>query len=178
MTDFDEPESLEELQAAELYPCANVIAELTFWVLESTRYPYEDMRRWECILRYFTLMKETPILFTYYVNIRVNVIAKISEIQEHMMGWNDFMEDNRPLFTILYDTMNEVLVSIGGGTTHTPSFGGGTTHTPSFGGGTQWSHNPHPLSHGAADLEEPVRRSKRTRRDSEPRSHADGSALC
>lgn len=158
MTDFDEPESLEELQAAELYPCANVIAELTFWVLESTRYPYEDMRRWECILRYFTLMKETPILFTYYVNIRVNVIAKISEIQEHMMGWNDFMEDNRPLFTILYDTMNEVLVSIGGG--------------------TQWSHNPPPLSHGAADLEEPVRRSKRTRRDSEPRSHADGSALC
>ena len=109
MTDFDEPESLEELHASEPYPCSNLIAELTHWVLESTRYPYDDTRRWECILHYFTRMKENPILFTYYANIRVNVIAKISDVQEYIMEETEMVEENHPLFTILYHTMNEVL---------------------------------------------------------------------
>lgn len=112
MPDFDEPESLEELHAAEPYPCSNLIAELTHWVLESTRYPYYDTRRWECILHYFTLMKEAPILFTYYANIRVNVIAKISEIQEYMLEEVEFVEENRSLFTLLYYVMNDVLSMI------------------------------------------------------------------
>jgi len=109
MTDFDEPESLEELHASEPYPCANVIAELTHWVLESTRYPYHDIRRWECILHYFRLMSDHQILFTNYANIRVNVIAKISDIQEYMMDETDFVEENRSLFTLLYYVMNDVL---------------------------------------------------------------------
>ena len=109
MPDFDEPESLEELQAAEPYPCSNLIAELTHWVLESTRYPYDDTRRWECILHYFTRMKENPILFTYYANIRVNVIAKISDVQEYIMEEVEFVGENRSLFTLLYYVMNDVL---------------------------------------------------------------------
>ncbi len=116
MTDFDydapqEPQEPQELAfpAGEPYPCANVIAQLTHWVLESTRYGYEDIRRWECILRYFRLMNDHQILFTYYANIRVHVIAKISEIQEYVMEDSDFVVENRSLFTLLHYAMNDVL---------------------------------------------------------------------
>ena len=117
MTDFDPeepqepPQALQETMfpAGEPYPCANVIAQLTHWVLESTRYDYEDTRRWECILRYFRLMNDHQILFTYYANIRVHVIAKISEIQEYVMEDSDFVVENRSLFTLLHYVMNDVL---------------------------------------------------------------------
>jgi hypothetical protein len=114
MTDFDPEEPQEPPQetvfpAGEPYPCANVIAQLTHWVLESTRYGYEDVRRWECILRYFRLMNDHHILFTYYANVRVMVIAKISEIQEVVMEGGDFIEENRSLFTLLHYVMNDVL---------------------------------------------------------------------
>ena len=123
MTDFDydspaeapqePPQALQEPPQAshvqELYPCARVIAQLTHWVLESTRFGYEDIRRWDCILRYFRLMTDHPILFTYYANIRVTVIAKISEIQEYIMEDGDFVVENRSLFTLLYYVMNDVL---------------------------------------------------------------------
>ena len=119
MTDFDydspaeapqepqEPPQASHVQ--ELYPCSHVIAQLTHWVLESTRFGYEDIRRWDCILRYFRLMTDHPILFTYYANIRVTVIAKISEIQEYIMEDGDFVVENRSLFTLLYYVMNDVL---------------------------------------------------------------------
>ena len=123
MTDFDydspaeapqePPQALQEPPQAshvqELYPCARVIAHLTHWVLESTRFGYEDIRRWDCILRYFRLMTDHPILFTFYANIRVTVIAKISEIQEYIMEDGDFVVENRSLFTLLYYVMNDVL---------------------------------------------------------------------
>jgi len=120
MTDIDydspaeEPQEPRALQAqasdsVELYPCANVIAQMTHWVLESTRFGYEDVRRWECILRYFRLMNDHQILFTYYGNIRVTVIAKISEIQEYVMEDSDFVVANRSLFTLLHYVMNDVL---------------------------------------------------------------------
>ena len=117
MTDFDPeepqepPQALQEtaFPAGEPYPCANVIAQLTHWVLESTRFGYEDIRRWECILRYFRLMNDHQILFTYYANIRVTVIAKISEIQEYVMEDSDFVVANRSLFTLLHYVMNDVL---------------------------------------------------------------------
>jgi hypothetical protein len=114
MTDFDPEEPQEPPQepvfpAGEPYPCANVIAQLTHWVLESTRYGYEDVRRWECILRYFRLMNDHHVLFTYYANVRVMVIAKISEIQEVVMEGGDFIEENRSLFTLLHYVMNDVL---------------------------------------------------------------------
>lgn len=122
MTDFDydspaeapqEPqdpqEPVEHAGSIELYPCARVIAQLTHWVLESTRFGYEDIRRWDCILRYFRLMTDHQILFTYYANIRVTVIAKISEIQEYIMEDGDFVVENRSLFTLLYYVMNDVL---------------------------------------------------------------------
>jgi len=116
MTDFDydalqEPQEPQELAFpdGEPYPCANLIAQLTHWVLESTRYGYEDIRRWDCILRYFMLMNDRPILFTYYANIRVHVIAKISEIQEYVMEDSDFVVENRSLFIQLHYAMNNVL---------------------------------------------------------------------
>ena len=120
MTDIDydspaeepqEPHALQAqaLQAHEPYPCANVIAQMTHWVLQSTRFGYEDTRRWECILRYFRLMNDHQILFTYYANIRVTVIAKISEIQEYVMEDSDFVVANRSLFTLLHYAMNDVL---------------------------------------------------------------------
>jgi hypothetical protein len=121
MTDIDydspaeEPQEPHALQAQALqtsvepYPCANVIAQMTHWVLESTRFGYEDVRRWECILRYFRLMNDHQILFTYYGNIRVTVIAKISEIQEYIMEDSDFVVENRSLFTLLHYVMNDVM---------------------------------------------------------------------
>ena len=121
MTDIDydspaeEPQEPHALQAqalqssVELYPCANVIAQMTHWVLESTRFGYEDVRRWECILRYFRLMNDHQALFTYYANIRVTVIAKISEIQEYVMEDSDFVVANRSLFTLLHYVMNDVM---------------------------------------------------------------------
>jgi len=117
MTDIDYDSPAEEPQEPpqepagfiELYPCANVIAQMTHWVLESTRFGYEDVRRWECILRYFRLMNDHQVLFTYYGNIRVTVIAKISEIQEYVMEDSDFVVANRSLFTLLHYVMNDVL---------------------------------------------------------------------
>jgi hypothetical protein len=117
MTDIDYDSPAEEPQEPpqepagfiELYPCANVIAQMTHWVLESTRFGYEDVRRWECILRYFRLMNDHQILFTYYANIRVTVIAKISEIQEYVMEDSDFVVANRSLFTLLHYVMNDVM---------------------------------------------------------------------
>ena len=117
MTDIDYDSPAEEPQeppqtlqsSVELYPCANVIAQMTHWVLESTRFGYEDVRRWECILRYFRLMNDHQVLFTYYGNIRVTVIAKISEIQEYVMEDSDFVVANRSLFTLLHYVMNDVM---------------------------------------------------------------------
>ncbi len=117
MTDIDYDSPAEEPQEPpqepagfiELYPCANVIAQMTHWVLESTRFGYEDVRRWECILRYFRLMNNHQVLFTYYANIRVTVIAKISEIQEYVMEDSDFVVANRSLFTLLHYVMNDVM---------------------------------------------------------------------
>jgi len=116
MTDIDydspaeEPQEPPQAQASvEPYPCANVIAQLTHWVIESTRFGYEDKRRWECILRYFRLMNDHQILFTHYANIRVTVIAKISEIQEYVMEDSDFVVENRTLFTLLKYVMNDVM---------------------------------------------------------------------
>ena len=105
----EQPQEPPQAQAQEPYPCANVIAQLTHWVIESTRFGYEDKRRWECILRYFRLMNDHQILFTHYASIRVTVIAKISEIQEYVMEDSDFVVENRTLFTLLKYVMNDVM---------------------------------------------------------------------
>ena len=148
MTDFDPeepqepPQALQEtaFPAGEPYPCANVIAQLTHWVLESTRYGYEDTRRWECILRYFRLMNDHHVLFTYYANVRVMVIAKISEIQEYVMEDSDFVVANRSLFTLLHYVMNDVLSVIS--RVDPPEVRGDVRRKRTHGGDTSFPHTP------------------------------------
>jgi len=128
MTDFDyeeessvepsaepsvEPAPLQQLHDAEPYPYANVITTITEWVLESIRYPEDDTRRWECALHYFLLMRENHLLFARYPTIRVNTLAKITDIQAFLLEWDSFHEDNRPLLVLLSRVMNEVLIAIG-----------------------------------------------------------------
>jgi hypothetical protein len=152
MTDIDydspaeEPQEPHALQAQALqssiepYPCANVIAQMTHWVLESTRFGYEDVRRWECILRYFRLMNDHQVLFTYYGNIRVTVIAKISEIQEYVMEDSDFVVANRSLFTLLHYVMNDVMSVIC--RVDPPEMRGDRRRKRTHGGDTSFPHTP------------------------------------
>lgn len=104
-----------ELHTSEPYPSTPILAELIWWVLESNHYPYDDVRRWECTLHYFTLMKAIPLLFVYYANIRVTVLAKIVDVHNYLLEGGEFVQENRLLFEQLYQTMNELLVSIGRG---------------------------------------------------------------